>query len=42
MNGDRRAARPELTDIEGQLMGPFLPVERYGPYLEHLREQFEG
>ncbi|BCL25101.1 hypothetical protein GCM10017668_69440 [Streptomyces tuirus] len=35
-------ARRELTDAECELIGPFLPIGRYGPYPEHLREQFEG
>lgn len=35
-------ARTELTDGEWELIEPFLPVGRSGPYPEHLREQFEG
>ncbi|OKJ26678.1 transposase [Streptomyces sp. CB01580] len=35
-------ARTELTDDEWELIGPFLPIGRSGPYPEHLREQFEG
>jgi hypothetical protein len=35
-------ARRELTDNEWELIGPFLPIGRSGPYPEHLREQFEG
>lgn len=35
-------ARTELTDQEWELIGPFLPIGRYGPYPERLREQFEG
>ncbi|WP_406841626.1 IS5 family transposase (plasmid) [Streptomyces sp. AHU1] len=32
----------QLTDSERQFIGPFLPVGRFGPYPERLREQFEG
>ncbi len=35
-------ARRELTDGEWELIEPFLPIGRSGPYPEHLREQFEG
>lgn len=35
-------ARRELTDAEWELIGPFLPIGRSGPYPEHLREQLEG
>jgi transposase len=35
-------ARRELTDTEWELIGPFLPIGRSGPYPEHLREHFEG
>lgn len=35
-------ARTELTDDEWQLIEPYLPIGRYGPYPERLREQFEG
>jgi transposase len=35
-------ARTELTDQEWELIGPFLPIGRYGPYPQRLREQFEG
>lgn len=35
-------ARTELTDGEWELIEPFLPIGRSGPYPEHLREQFEG
>ncbi|MGW1675384.1 hypothetical protein [Streptomyces sp. NPDC002324] len=35
-------ARRELTDNEWELIGPFPPIGRSGPYPEHLREQFEG
>ncbi|ALO05779.1 transposase [Streptomyces venezuelae] len=35
-------ARTELADDGWELIGPLLPVGRFGPYPEHLREQFEG
>lgn len=31
-----------LTDSEWEFIGPLLPVGRFGPYPEPLREQFEG
>jgi transposase len=34
--------RAQLTDREWEFIGPFLPVGRFGPYPERLREQFEG
>ncbi|RPE39220.1 transposase [Streptomyces sp. Ag109_O5-1] len=34
--------RAQLTDNEWEFIGPFLPVGRFGPYPERLREQFEG
>ncbi|MFF3244964.1 transposase [Streptomyces sp. NPDC002870] len=34
--------RAELTDEEWELIEPFLPIGRFGPYLERLRQQFEG
>lgn len=35
--------RRELSDDERELIEPFLPIGRYGPFLpQHLREQFEG
>lgn len=34
--------RAQLTDQEWEFIGPFLPVGRFGPYPEQLREQFEG
>jgi transposase len=34
--------RRELSDDEWELIEPFLPIGRYGPYPKHLREQFEG
>jgi len=35
-------ARTELTDQDWELIEPFLPIGRFGPYPERLREQFEG
>ena len=35
-------ARTELTDQDWGLIEPFLPIGRFGPYPERLREQFEG
>lgn len=35
-------ARTELTDAEWELIEPLLPIGSFGPYPEHLREQFEG
>jgi transposase len=35
-------ARAELTDDEWELIRPFLPVGRFGPYPERMRQQFEG
>ncbi|MFF2167318.1 IS5 family transposase [Streptomyces sp. NPDC058175] len=35
-------ARRELTDDEWELIEPFLPIGRSGPYPEYLRDQFEG
>jgi transposase len=34
--------RRELSDNEWGLIEPFLPIGRYGPCPQHLREQFEG
>ncbi len=34
--------RRELSDGEWKLIEPFLPIGQYGPYPQHLREQFEG
>jgi transposase len=34
--------RRELSDGEWELIEPFLPIGRYGPFPQHLREQFEG
>ncbi|MYW03240.1 transposase [Streptomyces sp. SID3343] len=35
-------ARRELSDVEWELIEPFLSIGRFGPYPERLREQFEG
>lgn len=34
--------RRELSDDEWGLIEPFLPIGRFGPYPQRLREQFEG
>lgn len=34
--------RAQLTDEEWKFIEPFLPIGRFGPYPERLREQFEG
>ena len=34
--------RRELSDGEWALVEPFLPIGRFGPYPQRLREQFEG
>ena len=34
--------RCELGDDEWELISPHLPIGRYGPYPEHLRDQLEG
>jgi transposase len=34
--------RRELSDSEWELVEPFLPIGRFGPYPQRLREQFEG
>jgi transposase len=34
--------RRALSDGEWELIEPFLPIGRYGPFPQHLREQFEG
>ena len=34
--------RRQLTDKQEQLIDPFLPMGKHGPYLERLREQFGG
>ncbi|WP_443033834.1 transposase [Streptomyces sp. CA2R101] len=33
--------RAQLTDAQWEFIGPFLPMGRFGPYPERLREQFE-
>jgi transposase len=32
----------QLTDVEWELISPYLPIGEYGPYPERLRQQFEG
>ncbi len=32
----------QLADEEWEFIGPYLPIGRYGPYPERLRQQFEG
>jgi transposase len=34
--------RAQLTDQEWKFIEPYLPIGRFGPYPERLREQFEG
>ncbi len=34
--------RVQLTDVEWEFIEPFLPIGRFGPYPERLRQQFEG
>ncbi|TLQ43418.1 IS5 family transposase [Streptomyces marianii] len=34
--------RAQLTDVEWELIEPYLPIGEYGPYPERLRQQFEG
>jgi transposase len=34
--------RRELSDEEWELLSPSLPIGRFGPYPEHLRDQLEG
>jgi transposase len=34
--------RTQLTDVEWEFIGPYLPIGEYGPYPERLRQQFEG
>ncbi len=34
--------RRELSDSEWELVEPFLPIGRFGPYPQRLRDQFEG
>ncbi len=33
--------RRQLTDAQGRLIAPFLPMGKHGPYPERLRNQFE-
>lgn len=32
----------QLTDAEWEFIEPYLPIGRFGPYPERLRQQFEG
>ncbi len=34
--------RRQLTNAQWKFIEPYLPIGRYGPYPERLREQFEG
>lgn len=34
--------RRQLTDAQWKFIGSYLPIGRFGPYPERLREQFEG
>lgn len=34
--------RKQLTDAQWKFIEPYLPIGRFGPYPERLREQFEG
>ncbi|EDX25116.1 conserved hypothetical protein, partial [Streptomyces sp. Mg1] len=34
--------RRQLTHAQWKFIEPYLPIGRYGPYPERLREQFEG
>ncbi|MFI7042784.1 transposase, partial [Microbispora rosea] len=34
--------RVQLTDEEWEFIKPYLPIGRFGPYPERLRQQFEG
>jgi transposase len=34
--------RAQLTDDEWEFIKPYLPIGRFGPYPERLRQQFEG
>nr|WP_267890840.1 hypothetical protein [Streptomyces sp. AS58] len=34
--------RVQLTDEAWEFIEPYLPIGRYGPYPERLRQQFEG
>ncbi|MFI2207528.1 hypothetical protein ACH47Z_44160 [Streptomyces sp. NPDC020192] len=33
--------RAQLTDEEWEFIGSYLPIGRYDPYLERLRQQFD-
>lgn len=41
-DGRSYVTRLQLTDPDGQLVEPHLPIGEYGPYPERLRQQFEG
>ncbi|MFF3878366.1 IS5/IS1182 family transposase, partial [Streptomyces sp. NPDC001978] len=34
--------RRELSDVDWELISPYLPIGQYGPYPERLRDQLEG
>ncbi|MFI8785650.1 hypothetical protein [Streptomyces sp. NPDC055105] len=34
--------RAQLTDVEREFIGPYLPIGEYGPYRVRLRQQFRG
>jgi transposase len=34
--------RVQLADVEWEFVEPYLPIGRFGPYPERLRQQFEG
>ncbi|MGP3636857.1 transposase, partial [Streptomyces sp. 24-1644] len=34
--------RRQLTNVQWKFIEPYLPIGRYGPYPQRLREQFEG
>lgn len=34
--------RAQLTDEEWEFIKPYLPIGRFGPHPERLRQQFEG
>jgi len=34
--------REQLTDVQWEFIGPYLPIGAYGPYPGRLRQQFEG
>lgn len=35
-------AQMRLADVDWEFIEPYLPIGRYGPYPERLRQQFEG